>query len=326
MRITDLFMRNARSVVITGRSRVLLVGEDGPALEHRTAYPQAWSSLMQQLSEPLPGSAARELAAAIPDLDERLWRQLLEAGHVLQASDAGTLHEARERLFRHNPGYHFAPAAPLCEHLVIGCTGSVVAGLMAPTILSLAHSGFQRRLDVILSETAQRFLTRDLLAAYAIRTWTDAFERQGDLHVPHVQLGRGADLVLVMPATANALYRLANATCTDLLSLTVTATTAPIVVVPAMNETMWNNPAVQRNVQRLREDGRYVIEPTVIFGAADLAAHGAAMYGGHGTMWAGPGTLMRSLEAVLKGARAGDPRRAGGHGGARRAPVETPVH
>ena len=174
-----------------------------------------------------------------------------------------------------------------------------MSGLMAPTILSLLYSRFQRQLDVILTQAAQRFVTRDLLEGYGIRTWGDAFERRDTFHVPHVQLARAADCILVMPASANSLHRLVDGACTDLLSMTVAATSAPIVLAPVMNGAMWNNLAVQRNVQRLRDDGMYVIEPTLIFGAADVASQGKAMYGGHGTLWAGPVSLIRALTAVL---------------------------
>jgi phosphopantothenoylcysteine synthetase/decarboxylase len=81
--------------------------------------------------------------------------------------------------------------------------------------------------------------------------------------------------------------------------MTIAATSAPVIVAPVMNCNMWNDRAVQRNVQRLRDDGKYIIEPTLIFGAADLATQGEAMYGGHGTLWAGPGSLMRTVSAVL---------------------------
>jgi hypothetical protein len=61
---------------------------------------------------------------------------------------------------------------------------------------------------------------------------------------------------------------------------------------------MWNSRAVQRNVALLRADGAYVIEPTVIFGAADVASQGEPMYGGHGTLWSGPQSLMAALIAI----------------------------
>ena len=72
-----------------------------------------------------------------------------------------------------------------------------------------------------------------------------------------------------------------------------------MVLVPAMNDAMWNNPAVQRNVQKIREDGMHIVEPTLIFGAADVASKGAPMFGGHGVLWGGPRSLRHVLSAVL---------------------------
>jgi hypothetical protein len=82
--------------------------------------------------------------------------------------------------------------------------------------------------------------------------------------------------------------------------MTVAATKAPVIVAPVMNCNMWNDRAVQRNVQQLREDGRYIIEPTLIFGAADIATQDKAMFGGHGTLWAGPVSLMRAISTILR--------------------------
>jgi len=293
------YMRSAKLVVVTSGSNVILVNERGVVIEHPTPHASQWSVLMQRLSDPLSGTAVRDLAASLPDLNDQLWRRLLDGGHVLEAQEKETLLGFRDCVLSDNQGYHLVPSEPVCENLILACTGSIVSGLMAPTILSLCYSGFQRELDVILTESARKFVTPDLLESYGIRTWTNAFERREKINVPHVQLARSADCVLVMPATANSLHRMAEAACTDLLSMIVAATTAPVVLAPAMNDAMWNNRGIQRNVRRLRRDGMYVIEPTLIFGAADFTTRGGVMYGGHGTLWAGPGSLMRALSAVL---------------------------
>nr|WP_256368360.1 flavoprotein [Mangrovicoccus sp. HB161399] len=201
------------------------------------------------------------------------------------------------------PAFHLDPPPRQAGHLIVGCTGSVIAGLMPQTLLSLVLSGFQERLDVILTETAQRFLARSLLESYGIRCWADGFERQDGIRVPHVNLAASADLICVLPATADALDRLARSACSDLLSLAVAASAAPVVICPAMNQAMWANPGIQRNVRRLREDGHFVMEPAVLFAAADFGAGARLGYGGHGTLWAGPGVLMQALSAVLDFAR-----------------------
>src|SRR5262249_21836186 len=143
------------------------------------------------------------------------------------------------------------------------------------------------------------FATRDLFEAYGVRTWVDAFERRDGIRVAHVSLGASADCVLVMPASASALQRLGDAACTDLMSMTVAASEAPVIVVPAMNSVMWSNPGVRRNAQRLRDDGMYVVDPTLIVAAAALAEGASAMVGGPGTLWRGPLGLMQTLDAVM---------------------------
>jgi len=294
------YVRDSNAVVVTNGGHVRFVGNGGHSMTLRTERPALWSQLLQELAAPVSGHVVRRIAEAIPELDDALWRSLLFAGFVLKSEDKDALSAERDRAFSENRGFDLVPRETVCGHLVVACTGSIVSGLMAPTILSLSYSRFQEKLDVVLTQTAQKFLTQDLLESYGIRTWTDAFARRNDINVPHVQLGRSADCILVMPASANSLYRLAHGTCTDLLSLTVTASRAPVVVVPAMNDAMWNNPAVQRNVALLREDGVNVVEPTFIFGAADLATQGQPMYGGHGSLWAGPRTLMDTLEAIIR--------------------------
>jgi hypothetical protein len=295
------YVRNPRMVAITAGSGVFFLGESGSFVQHYTTQPAIWSALMQRLANPVLGT---NLIEGIPreflELDGQPWQELLDGGCVLQSQDKEELVKFRDRIYSQNQGYHLVPGEPTCQHLIFACTGSIVSGLIAPTILSLLYSSFQRQLDVILTQTAQKFVTRDLLESYGIRTWSDAFERRDSVHVAHVQLARSADCIVVLPASANSLNRLANSACTDLLSMTIAATSAPVIVAPVMNCDMWNDRAVQRNVQQLRDDGRYIIEPTLIFSAADLATQGEAMYGGHGSLWAGPGSLMRAVSAILR--------------------------
>src|SRR5262249_61946074 len=92
--------------------------------------------------------------------------------------------------------------------------------------------------------------------------------------------------------------RIADGTCSDLLSLTVAATAAPVVIVPVMNSAMWNCAAVQRNAERLRQDGMYVVEPSLIFKATTVL-DGDVMYGGPGTFRRGPLGVMQMLSAVM---------------------------
>lgn len=293
------YIRNPRSVIINSATEILLVDANGTVFKHATTCAAAWSKFMQNLTAPLKGHNVKEMAASISELDDVLLDRLLQTTHLLESADTGTLIDQWEKMFSENRGYHFIPGKAVCKHLVFASTGSVVSGQMAPVILSLCYSQFQQQLDVILTQTAQKFITRDFLESYGIQTWCDPFERKNGIYVPHVHLGQSADCIVVMPASANAIYRIANATCTDLLSTTIVASNAAVVIVPSMNEAMWNSPAVQNNIQQLLQNGTYVIEPTTAFGAADFSKKKNLMYGGHGTLWSGPVSLMHSLAAIL---------------------------
>lgn len=292
------YLRDPKLVVLTTGQEVILVRGDGMTSRLTTEHVRAWSLLMQRLCNPVP---ATEMSRWRTDTraDDATWARLIDEGYLHHSRSEAALLAERDRAFTENQGFDFSPAPKKCEHLVIACTGSVVAGLIAPAVLSLHYSGFQAILDVIVTQSALNFVTRELFEAYGIRTWAESFERTDTIHVPHVQLGRSADCILVMPATARTLNRIANAECSDLLSLTIAASQAPVVIVPAMNDSMWNHPGVQRNVQQIREDKMYIVEPTLIFGAADVGSQGAPMFGGHGVLWGGPKSLKNVLSAVL---------------------------
>ena len=294
------YMRSTELVVVTSRNGVLLVGAGDAFIVHDTAHAFRWSHLMQVLANPVPGKEIQKSTVSWPERDIEMLERLIAEKFVLEDPNVERLAAVRDSILSENRCFHFVSREPVCPHLIVACTGSIVAGLMVPTLLSLCYSRFQRNLDVILTETARKFVTRDLIESYGIRTWGDAFERRDGIHVPHVQLARSADCVLVMPATASSLHRLAEGACTDLLSMLIVVTRAPVVLAPAMNEAMWNNSIVQRNVQTLRDNGMYVIEPTIIVGAANLASGGQPMYGGYGTFWLGPHSLMKTLSHVLR--------------------------
>src|SRR5262245_14954795 len=246
------YMRNPDMVAIGTDAHYLFVHADGSLVEIPTPQPARWSHVLQTLMAPTRGATLRRELDGSHAIDPKDLFGLLHQGCLLEASTAAELEMRRASVFTDNRGYHFARRPQACSHLVIGLTGSIVAGLMAPVILSLCYAGFQGRIDVILTEAALHFTTRDLFEGYGIRTWVDPFERRDDVHVPHVALAHSADCVLVMPASAACCHRLAEGACSDLLSLIVAATAAPVVIAPVMNTAMWNCAPVQRNIQRLR--------------------------------------------------------------------------
>jgi phosphopantothenoylcysteine decarboxylase/phosphopantothenate--cysteine ligase len=188
-------------------------------------------------------------------LEEYVARELIDFLVEKQILLAGTEAEMLALVGR-------APAAERpFRRLVFGLTGAIASMHMAAALLHLARQ-YCDQVDVILTESAQKLVRPELLEFLGLRVWCDAFTPRGEINVPHIHLATTADMVVVMPASAHTLYKLAHGTCSDLLSLTIAATAAPVVVVPAMNSAMWTNPAVARNVTRLREDGLYVVSPS----------------------------------------------------------------
>ena len=142
--------------------------------------------------------------------------------------------------------------------LVIG--GGIAAYKSLDLIRRLRERGAAVR--CILTAGAQRFITP--LAAAGIsgqRAHTDLFDREDEAEIGHIRLARDADLVVVAPATANLMARMAGGHADDLASTVLLATTLPILVAPAMNVRMWLHPATQRNLALLRADGVRVVGP-----------------------------------------------------------------
>lgn len=118
---------------------------------------------------------------------------------------------------------------------------------------------------VVMTENAARFvtpLTFEALTGHPALTteWSGVRAEEGGT-MPHIALARSADLILVMPATANLIAKAANGIADDLASTLLCARRSPLVVVPAMNEAMWAGPATRRNVATLRGDGAVVLGP-----------------------------------------------------------------
>lgn len=128
---------------------------------------------------------------------------------------------------------------------------------------------------VIMTKNAERFVTSNTLAALTKYPVLDnLWSKENEASVPHVHLARWTELALVVPATANFIAKMANGIADDAASTTMLATSAPILIVPAMNDQMWNNPATQRNLQFLKNNQVQIMEPAVGMLAEGYAAKG----------------------------------------------------
>jgi len=144
------------------------------------------------------------------------------------------------------------------KRVVVGITGGIAAYKVAELVSRLRQQGAE--VDVVMTQAATRFISPMTLAALAGRpVLTDMFTASG--RVAHVEVAQAADLVIIAPATADFIARLAAGLADELLSALVLATRAPVLVVPAMNANMYTHPATQDNLRRLEALGYQVVEP-----------------------------------------------------------------
>ena len=146
------------------------------------------------------------------------------------------------------------------KHIVLGVTGGIAAYKSAEVVSRLRHLGAD--VHVIMTKNATEFvapLTFRTLSANPVVT--DTFAEPEEWNVEHVALAKLADLFVIAPATANILAKMANGIADDMLSTTVLATKAPVLVAPAMNTGMWTAKATQQNVSMLKSRGVQMIGP-----------------------------------------------------------------
>ena len=151
-------------------------------------------------------------------------------------------------------------------NVVVGVTGSIAAYKACELVRLLVKRGDE--VHVVMTEHARAFvtpLTFQTLSRNPVEC--NLFEDPQDWKPEHISLAAAADLVVVAPATANILAKMAHGIADDLLSSTLLATKAPVVVAPAMNDGMWTNPATQANVAALVARGVRVVQP----GTGELA-------------------------------------------------------
>ena len=146
------------------------------------------------------------------------------------------------------------------KRILLGLTGGIAAYKAAELTRLLGRGGADVR--VAMTEAATRFVTPLTFQALSGQpVWADLWDPRVPDGMGHIELSRDRDLIVVAPASADFLAKLANGAADDLLSTLCVARRCPLLVAPAMNVEMWQNPATQRNVARLREDGVHVAGP-----------------------------------------------------------------
>lgn len=146
------------------------------------------------------------------------------------------------------------------KRILLGITGGIAAYKSAELVRRLRDHGAEIR--VVMTPAAAEFITPLTLQALSGNpVHTDLLDHAAEAAMGHIELARWADAVVIAPATANFIARLSNGLADDLLSTLCLATAAPLLVAPAMNRQMWQNPATQENIARLEARGVTLLGP-----------------------------------------------------------------
>ena len=145
------------------------------------------------------------------------------------------------------------------KRILIGVTGGIAAYKVPELVRRIKERGGDPR--VVMTESARAFVSPlSLQAVSGNDVRIDLFDEAAESGMGHIELARWAETILIAPATANFIAKMANGMADDLLSTLVLASEATVVVAPAMNHQMWLHPTTQRNVQTLVHDGVQLIE------------------------------------------------------------------
>jgi len=182
--------------------------------------------------------------------------------------------------------------------ITMGVTGGVAAYKAAELVRLLQQDGFT--VEVVMTRGAREFITPLTFAALTgQKVITDLFgnsENEANLEsaIEHIAVAQRTDLLLVVPATADIIAKFARGIADDFLSTLYLASTAPVIVAPAMNVNMWNHPATQENISALRERGVNVVEPDEGYLACGMV--GAGRLAGHGEIVAAVKAVLRTKQ------------------------------
>ena len=154
----------------------------------------------------------------------------------------------------------FTMTAPIRKRIVLGITGGIAAYKSAELVRLLVKANFD--VQVVMTESATKFITPVTMQALSgkpvfIGMWDSSISNG----MPHIELSREADAILIAPASAEFIAKLVHGRADDLLSTLCLARDCPLLVAPAMNKQMWENPATQRNVAQLKADNIVILGP-----------------------------------------------------------------
>ena len=146
------------------------------------------------------------------------------------------------------------------KHILLIISGGIAAVKIPDLIRRLIAQG--SRVTPVLTQSSAKFVTPLSIAALArSKVYTELFDLTEEAQMGHIELSRAADLILVAPATAHIMAKMAQGMADDLATTLLLATDTPVMIAPSMNVRMWQHPATQRNLKQLQKDGVQIIGP-----------------------------------------------------------------
>ena len=176
------------------------------------------------------------------------------------------------------------------KSILLGVSGSIAAYKACDLITLLRENDFDVR--AVMTKDAHHFVTPLALQSFSgTEVVQDFFSLPGRVKPVHIELAKAADLILVAPASADILAKIAHGLADDVLTCTILASEAPLVVAPAMNEKMYYKKVTQENLAKLKAHGAVVVEP--------VEGHLVCMDKGMGHL-ADPAVILKAVQQALK--------------------------
>ena len=148
------------------------------------------------------------------------------------------------------------------KNIILGITASIAIYKACEIVRRFLRDNVS--LTVVMTKNATRLISPQVFSSLiGGQVYWDGFTSRSNWEIEHISLAKRADLVLIAPATANIIGKIANGIADDLLTTTIMASRAPILIAPAMNENMYKSKIVQANIQKLKGFGFKFIEPTI---------------------------------------------------------------
>ena len=276
--LVTAWIRSNGAVLVDRRDTLTVIGSDGVARAFTDGSAELVRLVLDIFAAPHSPAQLLERVRAVDAAVENevlvdVVNVLVAAGALVNAAAAAT-----------------ARRASVVEprgRVVLAVSGAVAAVDVPALARLLIARGFE--VAVIMTESAHKFVTAESLAAITHRPVLSSFWAANDeaaaQPAPHIRLAQWAELVVVYPASAATLARIATGATDDLVAATVVGTRAPVILAPSMNDALYRAPSVQRNLALLREDGFFVVQPrfgvevatapharTPVFGAAHAAS------------------------------------------------------